>query len=105
MIDTLRQSNLCDKEFGKITQSISAFTYSYLDTKITLIDTPGHHSFSNMREKGSEFTDIVVIIISAMEGIMNQTIECIDLAKTYGVPIIFAINKIDICTQMDIENV
>ena len=83
-------------EAGGITQSIGAYQTEFNGRKITFIDTPGHEAFTTMRARGAKVTDIAVIVIAADDGIMPQTIEAINHAKEAGVPIIVAINKIDL---------
>ena len=95
LLDYIRNSHVADGEAGGITQSIGAYQIDYKDQKITFIDTPGHEAFTEMRARGASVTDIVIIIVSAEDGVMPQTKEAIDHAKAAGVPIVVAINKID----------
>ena len=95
LLDTIRKANVVSEEAGGITQAISAYQVVYKDQKITFIDTPGHAAFTNMRARGAQITDIVIIIVAAEDGIMPQTKEAIDHAKAANVPIMVAINKID----------
>lgn len=96
LLDTIRKSNITKKEVGGITQSIGAYQVEWKGQKITFIDTPGHETFTEMRANGSQVTDIVIILVAANDSIMNQTKESIDHAKSAKVPIIIAINKIDL---------
>ena len=96
LLDAIRESSVVDGEFGGITQHIGAYQVKYNDKKITFIDTPGHAAFTEMRARGASITDIVIIIVAANDGVMPQTIEAIDHAKAAKVPIIVAINKMDV---------
>ena len=96
LIDAIRKSNLVASEFGGISQEIGAYQKTYNNRKITFIDTPGHEAFSQMRSRGASVTDIVVLVVAADDGVMPQTIEAIDHAKAANVPIIVAVNKIDV---------
>jgi len=95
LIDAIRNSNLVGAEFGGISQEIGAYQKEIKGHKITFIDTPGHEAFTEMRSRGASVTDIVVLVVAADDGVMPQTIEAIDHAKSANVPIIVAINKID----------
>ena len=95
LLDYIRNSDVVSGEAGGITQAIGAYSIKYKDKKITFIDTPGHAAFTEMRARGAQITDIVIIIVAADDGIMPQTKEAIDHAKAANVPIIVAINKID----------
>lgn len=96
LLDTIRKTNVAGGEAGGITQAIGAYQVVVNDKKITFIDTPGHEAFTEMRSRGASITDIVVLIVAANDGIMPQTKEAIDHAKAANVPIIVAINKIDL---------
>ena len=95
LLDYIRNTDVVGGEAGGITQTIGAYSVKYNDKKITFIDTPGHAAFTEMRARGAEITDIVIIIVAADDGVMPQTREAIDHAKAANVPIIVAINKID----------
>ena len=95
LIDAIRNSNLVAGEVGGISQEIGAYQKEINGHKITFIDTPGHEAFTQMRSRGASVTDIVVLVVAADDGVMPQTVEAIDHAKSAGVPIIVAINKMD----------
>ena len=95
LIDAIRNSNLVAGEVGGISQEIGAYQKEINGHKITFIDTPGHEAFTAMRSRGASVTDIVVLVVAADDGVMPQTVEAIDHAKSAGVPIIVAINKMD----------
>ena len=96
LLDAFRESNVVSGEAGGITQHIGAYQINNNNKKITFIDTPGHAAFSNMRARGSKTTDIVILVVAADDGIKPQTVESIAHAKSADVPIIVAINKIDL---------
>ncbi len=96
LLDYIRKTNVASGEAGGITQAIGAYQITYNDKKITFIDTPGHEAFTEMRARGASVTDIVILIVAADDGVMPQTKEAIDHAKAAKVPIIVAINKIDV---------
>uniref|UniRef100_A0A7V3RGY7 Translation initiation factor IF-2 n=1 Tax=candidate division WOR-3 bacterium TaxID=2052148 RepID=A0A7V3RGY7_UNCW3 len=96
LLDAITKLRVAESEYGKITQKIGAYQISYNGKLITFIDTPGHKDFTTMRARGAQVTDIVVLVVAADEGVMPQTIEAIDHARAANVPIIVAINKIDL---------
>jgi len=96
LIDVIRNSNLVAGEYGGISQEIGAYVKEFKGQKITFIDTPGHEAFSAMRARGASVTDIVILVVASDDGVMPQTIEAIDHAKAANVPIIVALNKIDV---------
>jgi len=95
LLDKLRNSNIVSGESGGITQHIGAYQIKHNDKKITFIDTPGHAAFTEMRARGANVTDIIILIVAADDGVMPQTQEAISHAKSANVPIIVAINKCD----------
>ncbi len=105
LLDYIRETNVVEDESGGITQHIGAYTVNFKENQtMTFLDTPGHEAFTAMRARGAKVTDIVVLVVAANDGVMPQTIEAIDHAKAAEVPLIIAINKIDL-PDIDLERI
>ena len=96
LLDAVKKTNVIEGEAGGITQAIGAYKVKINDREITFLDTPGHEAFTAMRARGAQITDIAILVVAANDGVMPQTVEAINHAKSAGIPIIVAINKIDL---------
>ena len=96
LLDAVRKTNVIEGEAGGITQAIGAYKVKVNGREITFLDTPGHEAFTAMRARGAQITDIAILVVAANDGVKPQTIEAINHAKSAGIPIIVAINKIDL---------
>ena len=96
LLDAVKKTNVIEGEAGGITQHIGAYKVKVNDREITFLDTPGHEAFTAMRARGAQITDIAILVVAANDGVMPQTVEAINHAKSAGIPIIVAINKIDL---------
>lgn len=104
LLDAIRKSNVADREAGGITQRIGAYSITHNNEKITFIDTPGHAAFTSMRARGAKITNVAILVVAADDGVMPQTIEAINHIKMADVPMIVAINKMDI-PEANIERI
>ena len=104
LLDAIRSTNVVDGEAGGITQHIAAYQVSRDERSITFVDTPGHAAFGEMRARGANVTDIVILVVAADDGVMPQTLECIAHAKAADVPVIVALNKTDL-PESNIEKI
>ncbi len=96
LLDAIRSTNVIEGEAGGITQHIGAYQVNVKGRDITFLDTPGHEAFTSMRARGAQITDIAILVVAANDGVMPQTVEAINHAKAANIPIIVAINKIDL---------
>ena len=96
LLDAIRKTNVIEGEAGGITQHIGAYKVNINNREITFLDTPGHEAFTSMRARGAQITDIAILVVAANDGVMPQTVEAINHAKAAEIPIIVAVNKMDL---------
>jgi len=104
LLDAIRKTNVIEGEAGGITQHIGAYKVNVNGREITFLDTPGHEAFTSMRARGAQITDIAILVVAADDGVMPQTVEAINHAKAAEIPIIVAVNKIDL-PNADIDRI
>ncbi len=104
LLDAIKETHVTSSEAGGITQHMGAYSVKVGDKKISFLDTPGHEAFTSMRARGTQITDIVILVVAADDGVMPQTIEAINHVRAAGVPLIVAINKVDLPTA-DLDRV
>lgn len=104
LLDAVRRTNVIEGEAGGITQHIGAYKVTVNDREITFLDTPGHEAFTSMRARGAQITDVAILVVAANDGVMPQTVEAINHAKAANLPIIVAVNKIDL-PEANVEKV